>query len=328
MVLMWETSARLLRLLSLLQARREWPGPELADRLDVSERTVRRDVDRLRALGYPVDGTRGSAGGYRLGTSADVPPLLLDDEEAVAIAVGLRTAARSPVTGIDETSLRALAKLEQVLPPRLRSRVAALADATVQIPPDSPAPAVDPALLATLATAIRDRETVRFDYTRHDGTSTSDDGGAPRRVEPHRLVVWGRRWYLLAWDLERAGWRHFRVDRIGHVRTPLGPRFARRGVPDDVAAAVQRDVSAAGFRVRARILVHAPADAVAARINPAVGTVEPRDATSSVLRTGADSLETAAAHLGMLDADFEILEPPELVDQVRRLAARYARAAP
>jgi predicted DNA-binding transcriptional regulator YafY len=318
---MWETSARLLRLLSLLQAHREWAGAELASRLGVSERTVRRDVDRLRGLGYPVEATRGRVGGYRLGAFADMPPLLLDDEEAVAIAVGLRTAARSPVTGIEDASLRALAKLEQVLPARLRARVGALATTTVEIPPDSPAPPVDAELLALLATAARDHQTVRFDYSSHEGVESL------RRAEPYRLVVWGRRWYLLAWDLDRGDWRTYRVDRIGHVRTPVGPRFAPREVPDDIATSLARDISAAGFRVRARIVVHAPADEVAARLPAAVGVVEPLDDERCVLSTGADSLATVAVYLGMLDADFEVEGPPELRAHVAELAGRYARAA-
>jgi predicted DNA-binding transcriptional regulator YafY len=314
------TSGRLLRLLSLLQARREWPGPDLAGRLEVSERTVRRDVERLRGLGYPVESTRGPVGGYRLGAGAEMPPLLLDDEEAVAIAVGLRTATRSPVTGMAESSLRALAKLEQVLPVRLRSQVSALAGATVEIPPDYPVPEVSPELLVLLATAARDHQTARFDYTSYGGDVSL------RRAQPHRLVVWDRRWYLLARDVDRADWRTFRVDRIGHVRTPLGPRFVPSPVPDDLAASVARDVSAAGFRVRARIVVHAPAADFAARLPPAVGVVEPLDEATCVLATGADRLETVAAYLGMLDADFEVAEPPELVAHVRALADRYARA--
>jgi predicted DNA-binding transcriptional regulator YafY len=317
---MWETSARLLRLLSLLQAHREWAGSELAERLEVSARTVRRDVDRLRGLGYPVEATRGRDGGYRLGAFAEMPPLLLDDEEAVAIAVGLRTAARSPVTGIEEASLRALAKLEQVLPARLRSRVGALAATTVEIPPDAPAPPVDAELLALLATAARDHQAVRFDYASHDGSPSM------RRAEPYRLVVWGRRWYLLAWDADREDWRTFRADRIGHVRTPVGPRFAPRDVPDDIATTLARDISAAGFRVRARIVVHAPAADLGARLPAAVGVVEALDDERCVLSTGADSLATVAAYLGMLDADFEVVDPPELVEHVAALAARYARA--
>jgi predicted DNA-binding transcriptional regulator YafY len=320
---MWETSARLLKLLSLLQARRDWSGADLAARLDVSERTVRRDVERLRDLGYPVHASRGTDGGYRLGAGAAMPPLLLDDDEAVAVAVGLRTAARTPVTGIEETSVRALAKLEQVLPPRLRGRVTAVADYTVPIPPDSPAPEIDPAVLTVLAGACRDHERLRLDYTAHDGTATV------RSVEPHRLVSWGRKWYLVAWDVERDDWRTFRVDRI-RPQTSTGPRFRPRDLPGngDVAAFVARGVSAAGFRVQARVTVHAPAAVVTARINPAVGTVEPIDDHSCVLATGADSVDTVAVYLGMLDADFAVTGPPELVARLRVLADRYGRAVP
>jgi predicted DNA-binding transcriptional regulator YafY len=320
---MWETSARLLKLLSLLQARRDWTGADLATRLGVSERTVRRDVDRLRDLGYPVNASRGTDGGYRLGEGANMPPLLLDDDEAVAIAVGMRTAARSPVTGIEETSVRALAKLEHVLPARLRRRVSALANYTVPIPPDSPAPQIDPAVLTTLASACRDHERLRFDYQSHDGTSSV------RSAEPHRLVNWGRKWYLVAWDVERADWRTFRVDRIA-PRTPTGPRFTPRELPagGDVAAYVARGVSSAGYRFQARVTVHAPAGELAARINPAVGLVEAIDDNSCILATGADSVDTVAVYLGLLDLDFEVTEPPELVARLRILADRYSRALP
>lgn len=319
---MRETSARLLRLLSLLQARRDWSGAGLAARLAVSERTVRRDIERLRDLGYPVRASRGTDGGYRLGAGAAMPPLLLDDDEAVAVAVGLRTAARSPVTGIEETSVRALAKLEQVLPSRLRRRVSALTDYTVAIPPDSPAPALDPEVLTTLASACRDHQRLRLRYRSHDGTSTL------RSADPHRLVCWGRRWYLVAWDTGRDGWRTFRVDRI-ELRTPAGPRFVPRELPGDgdLAAYVAHGVSAAGFRFRARVTVHAPAAEVAARISPAVGLVEAVDDHSCVLATGADRAETVAVCLGLLDLDFTVTEPPELVDRLQLLAARYQRAA-
>ncbi|MBO0809307.1 MAG: YafY family transcriptional regulator [Actinobacteria bacterium] len=319
---MRETSARLLTLLSLLQARRDWSGADLAARLAVSERTVRRDIERLRDLGYPVHASRGTDGGYRLGAGAAMPPLLLDDDEAVAVAVGLRTAARSPVTGIEETSVRALAKLEQVLPSRLRRRVSALAEYTVAIPPDSPAPELDPVVLTTLASACRDHERLRLRYRSHDGTSTL------RSAEPHRLVCWGRKWYLVAWDTGRDDWRTFRVDRI-ELRTPAGPRFVPRELPGDgdLAAYVARGVSAAGFRFRARVTVHAPAAEVAARISPAVGLVEAVDEHSCVLATGAGRVETVAVYLGLLDLDFTVIEPPELAERLRLLAARYQRAA-
>ncbi len=311
---MLETSARLLRLLALLQSRRDWPGADLADELSVSQRTVRRDVDRLRELGYPVNATTGTFGGYRLGAGAELPPLLLDDNEAVAVAVALRT---SPVTGLEEVSLRALLKLEQVLPSRLRHRVSAL-QTVESVPRDTPAPAVDPELLSTLATTCRDSETIRFDYTAHDGTSTR------RRAEPHRLVNWGRRWYLVAWDAEKQDWRSFRVDRITQPVPPHGPRFTPREL--DATTYVAARVTAAAWRFHARVLVRAPAADVAARINPAIGTVEAIDDTTCELVTGSDSVETLAVWIGLLGFDFEVTSPPELVAHVRTLAARYARA--
>ncbi|MFC0030870.1 helix-turn-helix transcriptional regulator [Micromonospora chaiyaphumensis] len=317
---MLETSARLLRLLSLLQTPRDWTGAELADRLAVSTRTVRNDVERLRALGYPVHGTRGAVGGYRLGAGAALPPLLLDDEEAVAVAVGLRTAAGGSVAGIEETSLRALAKLEQVLPHRLRRRVTALHTHTVRVPHDQPGPTVDAGTLSLIGAACRDRERLRFDYVRHDGTADRRD------VEPYRLVNWGRRWYLVAFDPARDDWRTFRVDRIS-PRTPTGPRFAARDLPGDVVDRVRHGVSAAAWRHRATVRVHAPAEVVADRINPAVGTVEPAGDTACLLHTGADRLETIAVWLGLLDLDFTVEDPPELADLLRTLAARYLRAA-
>ncbi len=315
---MLETSARLLRLLSLLQARRDWPGAALADRLGVSERTVRRDVDRLRELGYPVESTRGTDGGYRLVAGTAMPPLLLDDDEAVAAAIGLRAAAG--VAGVEEAAERAAAKLEQVLPSRLRRRVGALQTHSEPVPPDRPGPAIDPAVLGVLAGACRDRERLRFDYRAHDGSS------GVRIVEPYRLVSWGRRWYLVAWDTGRDDWRTFRVDRIA-PRTPTGPRFPPRDPPEGGAAAyVARGVSAAAWRHHARVLVHAPAEVVAQRINPAVGVVEDVDGRTCVLVTGADTPNTLAVHLGLLDLDFEVTGPPELVDHLRTLTVRYARA--
>src|SRR5215217_6068452 len=213
------TSARLLRLLSLLQARRDWTSTELATRLGVTTRTIRNDMDRLRRLGYPVDARPGVAGGYRLGTGGALPPLLLDDEEAVAVAVGLRTAASGSIAGIEETSVRALAKLQQMLPSRLRHRVNALWTSTIPVPGDGPT--VDAEVLTAIAGACRDHQRLRFDYLDHSGAASV------RTVEPHRLVCWGRRWYLLAWDTDRQEWRSFRVDRL-QPRTPTGPRFTPR----------------------------------------------------------------------------------------------------
>ncbi|MGH3648253.1 MAG: helix-turn-helix transcriptional regulator [Micromonosporaceae bacterium] len=319
---MLETSARLLRLLSLLQARRDWPGSALADRLGVSARTVRRDVDRLRELGYPVHASRGTDGGYRLGAGAAMPPLLLDDEEAVAVAVSLRTGARGAIAGVEETSLRALAKLEQVLPSRLRRRVNALQTQTVAVPPDRIGPTVDAAVLTELSAACRDHERVRFDYLSHGGDPSRRD------VEPYRLVNWGRRWYLVGFDVDRADWRTFRVDRIA-PRTPSGPRFTPRELPaEDLAEYVSRRVSAAAWRYQARIIVYAPAAAVTEQINPAVGTVSPIDEHTSLLRTGADSIDTIAVYVSLLNMDFEVTDPPELVERIRALAARYQRATP
>ncbi|WP_062429984.1 helix-turn-helix transcriptional regulator [Herbidospora daliensis] len=314
---MLETSARLLRLLSLLQARRDWPGRDLADRLGVSDRTVRRDVERLRDLGYPVHASRGTDGGYRLGAGTAMPPLLLDDEEAVAVAIGLRTGA----PGIEETSARALTKLEQVLPSRLRARVDALRTSTEPVPADRPGPAVDATVLSALATACRNRERLRFDYRAHDGSSTL------RVVEPYRIVSWGRRWYLVAWDVDRDDWRTFRVDRVA-PRVPTGPRFPPRDPPEGGAAAyVARGVSSAAWRWRARVVVHARADVVTERVNPAVGVVEAVDEGTCVLDTGAESISSLAVHLGLLDLEFDVSEPPELIEHLRLVAERFMRAA-
>ncbi|MFI2488121.1 helix-turn-helix transcriptional regulator [Promicromonospora kroppenstedtii] len=318
---MLDTSARLLRLLSLLQLPRGWTGVELAERLGVSGRTVRTDVQRLRSLGYPVVATRGNIGGYRLGAGADVPPLLLDDDEAVAVAVGLRTATDGAVAGIEEASLRALAKLEQVLPARLRRRVNTLQSYTVPVPGDAGGPSVDTSVLTTLTAVCRDRERLRFDYEDHAGAA------AVRTVEPYRLVSWGRRWYLFAWDVERDDWRTFRVDRM-RPRVPTGPRFAPRDLPEDVAAYVSSRVSAAAWRYRSQVTVHAPAEVVAARISPAVGTVEPVDERTCTLHTGADTVETLGVYLGLLGEDFDVTGPPELVTHLRGLAGRYTRATP
>ncbi|WP_326697619.1 YafY family transcriptional regulator [Streptomyces sp. NBC_01754] len=319
---MLETSARLLRLLSLLQSPRAWPGSELAERLGVSGRTVRNDIERLRTLGYPVDATRGSTGGYRLASGSAMPPLLLEDDEAVAVTVAVRTVAQSSLAGMEETSLQALAKLEQVLPARLRRRVKALQEYTVPVPADRQVPGVDTGLLMTLTAACRDRERLRLDYRDHTGAATG------RVVEPQRVVNWGRRWYLVAWDVDRDAWRTFRVDRIT-PRTPAGPRFPPRGDPEgDAAAYVAGKVSAAAWRHRARVTVHAPASAVLERVNPAVGVVEPVDQETCVLVTGADTLEGLAVHLGLLGYDFTVTEPAELVAYLRRLAGRYARSTP
>jgi predicted DNA-binding transcriptional regulator YafY len=318
---MLETSARLLRLLSLLQTPREWTGGELGERLGVSPRTIRSDVDKLRELGYPVLATRGPAGGYRLGAGAAMPPLLLDDDEAVAVAVGLRTAAVGAIAGIEEASLGALAKLEQVLPSRLRARVGGLRSIITPVPLSPATPPVDPDVLAAVAAACRVRERLRFSYLSHDGTATT------REAEPYQLVNWGRRWYLVAFDVGREDWRTFRVDRIA-PRTPGGGRFTPRPLPaSDLADWVARRVATAVWPYRARVTVFAPAAAVSERIGPYVGTVTAVSGESCTLDTGSDSLATLAVYLGFLGWDFRVDSPPELAGEVRALAARYQRAA-
>ncbi|SHN11704.1 helix-turn-helix transcriptional regulator [Actinacidiphila paucisporea] len=315
---MLETSARLLRLLSLLQSRRDWSGPELAERLDVTARTVRRDVERLRALGYPVHAAPGTAGGYRLGAGAALPPLLLDDEEAVAVALCLRTGAGGTVEGIEETSIRALAKLEQVLPSRLRHRVQSMQAVTVQA--RRPGPTVDQQVLTALGAACRDRERLRFDYRDHGGAASR------RTVEPYRLVHHGRRWYLLAYDIDRDDWRTFRVDRV-EPKSPTGPRFTPRALPEDAAAYVAKGVTSRAYRYQAVVVLHTPADTLAQYNWSGFGTVTVRDDRSCELRTGFESLDALAMYVGMLGVPFEVREPPELGDHLRAVAARLSRAA-
>ncbi|MGW1716793.1 helix-turn-helix transcriptional regulator [Streptomyces sp. NPDC002156] len=317
---MLETSARLLRLLSLLQAHREWSGAALADRLGVTPRTVRRDVDRLRELGYPVNASPGTGGGYQLGAGAELPPLLLDDDEAVAVAVGLRTAAGQGIEGIGETSVRALAKLEQVLPDRLRRRVGALNAFTVPMLRGPQPSAVDPAVLTELAHLCRDTERLRFEYRGHEGAVSR------RTVEPHRLVCTERRWYLVAWDVDRADWRTFRVDRIT-PKPPHGPRFAPRKPPaDDLAAYVSQGVSTRAYASHAVVRLLVPLAEAAERISPSAGTLEPDGEEACVLRTGAASLDVMVVHIMLTGFDFEVLEPRELVDVIRTARDRLSRA--
>jgi predicted DNA-binding transcriptional regulator YafY len=315
---MLETSARLLRLLSLFQARRDWTSAELAERLSVTTRTIRNDVDRLRSLGYPVDARPGVAGGYRLGQGGSLPPLLLDDEEAVAVAIGLRTAASGSIAGMEETSLRALAKLQQVLPSRLRRRVQAFQSYVLQTPWRRPQ--VDPDVLTMIAGACRDHERLRFGYRTHAGAESR------REVEPYRLVHDGRRWYLVAWDLGRDDWRTFRVDRI-EPKTPNGPRFTPRELPPDreVVDNVSRGVEEASWRYRAKVIVHAPADHVRGRL-PIPVDVEPLAEDRCAFEPGSEHPQLLAQYIGMLDADFEIVDAPELVDELDKLADRYQRA--
>ncbi|TQS45612.1 helix-turn-helix transcriptional regulator [Cryptosporangium phraense] len=316
---MANTSERTLRLLSLLQNHRYWPGGELADRLGISERTLRRDIDRLRELGYPVDASRGVAGGYQLRSGAAMPPLLLDDEEAVAIAVGLRTAAGGAVEGIEETSVRALTKVIQVMPPRLRRRVEALRTYTV---PGvfSTGPTVDATALAVIASACRDDERLRFDYTARGADRTT------RLVEPHRLVSLGRRWYLVAWDTERGDWRTFRIDRLSDPR-PTGARFRPRDLPAaDAVAFVRRGFADRPHRYLIDVLVHAPEPAVRAAFGREADVREVAPERCRVL-VRSDYLEWPVAALGWLGADFEVAGPPEFAAALARIGERFTRAA-
>ncbi len=315
---MANTSSRTLRLLSLLQTHRFWPGAELAERLGVSPRTLRRDVDRLRELGYPVDAQRGVDGGYQLAAGAALPPLVVDDEEAVALAVGMQAAAQGAVAGIEEPAVRALTKVVQVMPPRLRRRVEALRSVTVPTA-WSAGPALDPDVLTTLAQACRDDERVEFGYTTHAGER------ATRLVEPHRLVPLGRRWYLVAYDLHRHDWRSFRLDRLtGPRRT--GARFRPRGLPAaDAAEFVRAGLRNLPLPYAVEVRIEAPADAVAARLGRwATVTAEGPDAC--VLRMTADNLDWAAFALGVAGAPFAVRSPPELAAHVREWGERFTAA--
>jgi predicted DNA-binding transcriptional regulator YafY len=315
---MSDTPSRLLQLLSLLQARRDWPGNELAERLEVSPRTIRRDVGRLRALGYPVESVTGPGGRYRLHAGTAMPPLLLDEDEAIAIAVGLRTAARASVTGIEETSVRALVKLEQVLPAHLRRRVAALGSATVVAP--GTGPTVDPQDLTVIAAACRDSECLRFAYRSRDGTPTRRD------VEPHSVVNYWRRWYLVGWDRGREAWRTFRVDRLSRPAA-TGVRFTPRRLPaKDAGAYVQQSISG-GSRYEARVTVHESADALITRLPHLARAVEPVDERRCLYRTSDDDLEWLAMRIVMLGVDIEVHDPPELIAHLDVLARRLGRAA-
>ncbi|MBW0089486.1 WYL domain-containing protein [Pseudonocardia sp. KRD-184] len=314
---MLETSVRLLELLSLLQVRRDWTSAELAARLGVSTRTVRTDVGKLRTIGYPVDARPGVAGGYRLVAGTAMPPLLLDDDEAVAVAVGLGAVATQRL-GVEETSLTALAKLEQVLPSRLRRRVEAVRGATSIVPGASPP--LDLAALGAVAAAIRAHERLRFGYTKARG------GEGARHVEPQRLVCWGPLWYLLAWDLDRDDWRVFRVDRMV-PRAPTGVRFRPRVLADDAAVEfVVGRVIRAGWTFRARVLVHAPAAAVAAKIVIPVD-VEVVDEATCRVELGADDPDRLALLLTQLGVDIEVVDGDELAAAFDRLATRFRRAA-
>jgi predicted DNA-binding transcriptional regulator YafY len=317
---MANTSSRTLRLLSLLQTRRYWPGPVLAERLGVSPRTLRRDVDRLRELGYPVEASRGVDGGYQLAAGASLPPLILDDEEAVALAVGVQAATQGAASGIEEAAVRALAKVVQVMPARLRRRVDAVRAVTVPGSWGPPGPAMDPDVLAALATACRDAERLRFDYTDYQGTASG------RHVEPLRLVLLGRRWYLVAYDLDRNDWRSFRLDRVTAPRG-TGARFRPRELPaEDAAAFVRAGIARIPAPYKVEALLMTPAAGAKERIGRWV-EIEELDAERCLMRMTTDALEWPATVLGVLGAEFEVRSPPELNDLVGAMAERFARAA-
>ncbi len=317
---MANTSSRMLQLLSLLQNHRFWAGSELAGKLDVSERTLRRDIDRLRELGYPVDASRGVAGGYQLRSGAAMPPLLLDDEEAVAIAVGLRTAASGAVDGIEETSVRALAKVVQVMPPRLRRRVDALQTYTTVPAGNGRGPRVDPMALTVLAQACRDDERLRFSYSSHEGVATE------RLVEPHRLVSLGRRWYLVCWDVERADWRTFRVDRLREPRS-TGTPFRQRPLPGgDAVAFVRSRLASVPMQHRVEVVFHVPYSELENAASEVGGTFSPIDDTSTRMVMNVDELVWPSMVLTAMGHEFSVVSPPELEELVRATAARFARA--
>ncbi|MBB3045295.1 helix-turn-helix transcriptional regulator [Nocardioides soli] len=318
------TSARMLRLLSLLQTHRYWPGGELADRLEVSPRTLRRDIDRIRELGYDVDAVRGVSGGYQLRAGSTLPPLLLEDEEAIAIAVGLHTAASGAVAGLEETAVQALAKVIALMPPRLRRRMEALRSQTDGVPWGG-GPVVDATVLSVLAQACRDDEPVGFVYTARprDGRAAEP---TQRRVEPHRLVSLGRRWYLVGYDRDRQDWRSFRVDRMRDATT-TGHRFRPRELPAaDAASFVQAGIRSAPQRYDVRVRFAADADTVAAYVGR-WATVEPAGA-GCVMHMPSDSLDWPLMVLAHLDSEFTVEGPAELVDAVARVGERFARAVP
>jgi predicted DNA-binding transcriptional regulator YafY len=316
---MANTSSRTLRLLSLLQTHRFWAGDELADRLGVSPRTLRRDVDRLRELGYPVEARRGIDGGYQLAAGAALPPLVLDDDEAVALAIGLRAAAQGAIDGIEESSVRALAKVARIMPPHLRRRVDALRAMTSGPAVWSGGPSVDAGVLTTVAQACRDEERLRFWYTAQSTERST------RHVEPHRLVSLGRRWYLVAFDLGRNDWRSFRLDRLDNLRT-TGMRFQPRALPaEDALSFVRAGIDNLPTRRRIEALVHASGATVRSRVGQ-WATVEDLDEATCRLRMTVDNLDWPVLTLGAIGADFEVVRPPELIDHIHAWGARLTRA--
>ena len=309
-------TSRVLRLIGLLQSRPTWTGPELAERLDVTTRTVRRDIDRLRALGYPVRAGQGVGGGYQLGSGTALPPLLLDDEEAVAVAVSLRLAAGGTVAGLGEPAMRTLGKLENVLPARLRASVEAVSHATVTLGRRDQL--VEGAVVALLARAARAFHEVRFDYAAASGEETS------RRAEPYRLVATTSRWYLLAWDLDRGDWRSFRLDRVSEVRESTFT-FRPREAPD-AAEHVREGLTRGPQGVDVVLDLDAPLDVVADALPTGVGELFALGDRCE-LRFSAWDVPSAAARLAWLPWEFRIVSPVDLGAEVAALAARLAGAA-
>ena len=318
-----DPTGRALQLLSLLQTQRFWPGAELAGRLEVTERTVRRDVDRLRELGYAVDTTTGKYGGYRLATGSHVPPLVLDDDEAVAIAVGLRYAAAAAIDGIEETSLRALVKIEALLPHRLRRRVSALHSNLTATRRAGAVDLVDPELLSVLAAACRDAERVRFEYRR------GDDESSGRLVEPHKLVAAGHRWYLVAWDTDRDDWRTFRLDRLRDPR-PVATHFTPRGVPgDDAAAFVAASLGSALRQHEALLRISVPLERLEDVLRWIDHTPVSAESDKCVVRIRNEDLGRLAMSVARiaLTAPVAVIEPPELADWVGQLSLHLGGAS-
>ncbi len=312
---MLQTSARLLRLLSLLQSRRHWPGRDLSERLEVDARTLRRDVDRLRELGYPVHASSGLGGGYQLGPGSSMPPVLLSDDEAVAVAFALRAAAGS-VGKMEETAIGLLAKLDQVLPARLRKRASALHAVTLSLSNAQPVPPVD--VLTRIAAACRDHMRLKLSYRDRDGK------GSSRTIEPLRLAHTGSRWYLVAWDTQRTDWRTFRVDRVERLISS-GPPFVPREFPGDVAEYVSRSMNHVSYRYRARLRLKGSFEMLSKRVPRWCGSLEAAEEGACTLNTGADSVEMLAALIVMTNVDFEILDPQELLPELRRVVDRLHR---
>ncbi|MEU5868410.1 YafY family protein [Nonomuraea sp. NPDC047529] len=321
---MQKTSARLLALLSLLQTRRDWPGTALADRLDISLRTVRRDVDRLRELGYPIAAVKGPDGGYRLSAGTELPPLLFDDEQAVALTIALQIVATDPGNGLAEPAERALNTIRQIMPSRLRHRIDALRVTAVERPVTRPATPVDGDVLLTISAAVHAHEILRFDY----GAEVTDN--PPRRVEPHHVITWDGRWYLIAWDLDRDDWRTFRADRIT-PRTPNGPRFTPRVLPGgDAATFVTSTFRGSGdasgnWPCQGTVILDLPAATVA--LYTREGIVEETGPHRCRLTLGSWSWPSLAAAIARFDADIEVIGPGELTDAFEHLARRFSRTA-